>query len=48
MKTQPESVNVPKAMRPVHDDTRPNNADPLTVHVLRLRDVFVTHSRSTR
>jgi len=48
MKTHSESVNVPKDSRTMRDDTRINNPDPRTIHNAQLRDVFVTHSRSTR
>jgi hypothetical protein len=48
MKTQSESVHVPKDTRIARDDTRTNNPRLRTVHDLRFWDVFVTHSRSTR
>jgi hypothetical protein len=44
MKTKPESA--PTETRIMRDETRPNNLR--TVRDLRFRDVFVTHSRSTR
>ena len=48
MKTQPESVNVQHAVRTVRDDIRTNNPHPRTTNDFRIRDVFVTHSSSTR
>jgi hypothetical protein len=48
MKTQSESVHVPKDIRVVRDDTRTNTPHPRTIHDAWLRDVFVTHSSSTR
>jgi hypothetical protein len=48
MKTQSESVNVPRGTRILRDDIRTNNPRLWTIHDLRFRDVLVTHSRSTR
>jgi hypothetical protein len=48
MKTQSESVNVSKDTRTVHSDIRTNDPNPRTIHDARLRDVLVTHSKSTR
>jgi hypothetical protein len=48
MKAESESVNVQKDTRTVRDDIRPNAPHQRTIHNARLRDVFVTHSRSTR
>ncbi len=46
--TQPESANVPRAIRTVRDDIRTNNPRLRTIHDLRFRDVFVIDSRPTR
>jgi hypothetical protein len=48
MKTQPESVNVTKAIRTVRDDIRANHPHARTIHDVRLRDVLVTYAKSTR
>ena len=46
--TQSKSVNVPQGIRTLRDDIRTNNPRLRTIHDLRFRDVFATHSRSTR
>ena len=48
MKTQHESVDFQKAISTVRDDVRKTNPRQRTIHDPRFRDVFVTHSRSTR
>ena len=48
MPSQSESVNAKQNVRTVRDDIRANNPRLRTIHDLRFRDVFVTHSRSTR
>ncbi len=48
MKGQSECVSVPKDIRTMRDATRPNTPHSRTIHDARLRDVLVTHSRSTR
>ena len=48
MKTQSESIHAPKNIRTVRDDIRTNNPRAQKIHDMRLSDVFVTHSRSTR
>jgi len=48
MKTQSGSVHVPKDTRIARDDTRTNSPHRWTIRDARLRDVLVTHSRSTR
>ena len=47
MKTQPESANVPTAIRTVRDDIRKNNPRLRTIHDPRFHAVAVTHA-STR
>jgi hypothetical protein len=46
MKTKEESVYAPTEGRIMRDETSPSN--PRTIRDLRLRDLLVTHSRSTR
>jgi hypothetical protein len=48
MTKQPESVSAPKPIRTVRDDVWTNNPHPRTSHDVRLRDVMVTHAKSTR
>jgi len=48
MQTQPEPLNVPKAIRTVRDDIRINKSRPPTIHDMRLRDTLVTYAKSTR
>jgi len=48
MHTQPETVNVPKAIRTVRDDIRINDSRPRTIHDMRLHDALVTYAKSTR
>ena len=48
MQTQPEPVNVSKAIRTVRDDIRINNSRPRTIQDMRLRDALVTYAKSTR
>jgi len=47
MNTQSESLSAPKDIRTMRDDTT-NNPHPRATPDMRLREVFVTHSRSTR
>ena len=46
MKANSQSVDAPTATRIMRDEASPSNSR--TLRDLRLRDVFVTHSRSTR
>ena len=46
--TQSESVSLPKDTRTMRDNTRADTPHPRPIHDARLRDVFVTHSKSTR
>jgi hypothetical protein len=48
MKTQSESVHIPKDSRTVRNDIRTSNPQPLTIHDARLRNALVTYSNSTR
>ena len=48
MKTQSESVHVPKDTRIARGDTRTNAPYRWTIYDARLRNVLVTHSTSTR
>jgi len=48
MKTQADAVHAAKNIRTVRDDSRTNNPRVRKIHDVRFRDVFVTHSRSTR
>jgi hypothetical protein len=48
MKTQHESVDVPKAIRTMRDDVRHNDPRLRTIHDLQFRDVLIAHSKSTR
>jgi hypothetical protein len=46
--TQSKSVTVPHGIRTQRDDIHTNNPRLRSIHDLRFRDVFVTHSGSTR
>jgi hypothetical protein len=48
MTTQPDSVRLPKDNRRAPNSILSSSLRSVTMHDVRRRDVFVTHSRSTR
>ena len=48
MKTQPECVDVPKAIHAARDDIRKDNPRPRTIHDPWISRALAVHAASTR